>query len=71
MEAGRQGELDLGDPLLVGLGFGLQPFRVLLEVVGEVAVQVEAARVVPALADHVNPPAWSWNRGRHRWTNED
>jgi len=43
----REDELDLGGPLFHGFGFRLRPFIVLLEVVGEVAVQVEAAGVVP------------------------
>lgn len=46
MEVGREHELYLGYPLLHRLRFGLVPFVVLLEVVWEVAVQVEATSVV-------------------------
>ena len=48
VDVAGQHELDLGDPLLDGLGLGLRPLVVLLEVVGVVAVQIEAAGVVPA-----------------------
>ena len=47
----REDELDLCDPLLDGLRLGLRPLVVLLEVVGEVPVQVEPARVVPEQVD--------------------
>ena len=48
MDVARQHELDLGDPLLDSLGLGLGPFVVLLEIIGEVAVEVESASIVPA-----------------------
>ena len=47
VDVAREDELDLGDPLLDGLRLRLRPLVVLLEVVGEVAVQVEPAGVVP------------------------
>jgi len=46
----RQHELYLGRPFLDGISFRLPSLVVLFEVVREVSVQVEAARVVPALA---------------------
>ena len=49
MDVAREDELDLTDPLLHGLRLRLAPLVVLLEVVGEVAVEVEAPGVVPAL----------------------
>ena len=48
MDVAREDELDLGDPLLDRLRLWLRPLVVLLEVVGEVTVQVEPAGVVPA-----------------------
>ena len=45
-----QHELDLADPLLDRLRLGLGLLVVLLEVVGEVSVEVEAPRVVSTLA---------------------
>ena len=47
MDVAREDELDLGDPLLDCLRLGLRPLVVLLEVVGEVPVQVEPTSVVP------------------------
>lgn len=49
MQASRQDELYFRDPLLDGVGLGLGALVVLFEVVGEVAVEVEAARVVATL----------------------
>ncbi len=46
VNAARQHELDLGDPLLHGLGLGLRTLVVLLEVVRKVAIQVETAGIV-------------------------
>ena len=46
----RQHELNLADPLLDRLRLGLGLLVVLLEVVGEVSVEVEATRVVATLA---------------------
>lgn len=50
VQASGQHELYLGRPLLDGVRFRLSPLVVLFEIVREVAVQVKAARVVPALA---------------------
>ena len=47
MDVPGEDELDLADPLLHGLRLWLAPLVVLLEVVGEVAVEVEAPGVVP------------------------
>ena len=47
VDVAREHELDLGDPLLDGLSLGLRALVVLLEVVREVAVQVETAGIVP------------------------
>ena len=52
MDVAREDELDLGDPLLDRLRLGLRPLVVLLEVVGEVPVQVEPPRVVPKIKVH-------------------
>ena len=50
MDVSGEDELDLADPLLHRLRLRLAPLVVLLEVVGEVAVEVEASGVVPSLA---------------------
>jgi len=50
VQSTRQHELYLGRPLLDGVRFRLSSLVVLFEIVREVAVQVETARVVPALA---------------------
>ena len=50
MDVAREDELDLGDPLLDRLRLGLGLLVVLLEVVWEVSVEVEATRVVATLA---------------------
>ena len=47
VDVAREDELDLGDPLLDRLRLGLRTLVVLLEVVGEVPVQVEPTSVVP------------------------
>ena len=49
MDVPGEDELDLADPLLHGLRLGLAPLVVLLEVVREVAVEVEAPGVVPKM----------------------
>ena len=54
MDVSREDELDLGDPLLDCLRLGLRSLVILFEVVGEVTVQVEAARVVSAEVMVVN-----------------
>ena len=48
MQSGRQSELDLGNPFFVSFRFRLHPLRVGFEIVGEVAIQVEAASIVSA-----------------------
>ena len=50
MDVSGKDELDLADPLLHRLRFGLAPLVVLLEVVREVAVEVESSGVVPSNA---------------------
>ena len=49
MDVSGQDELDFADPLLDCLSLRLRPFIVLLEVVGEIPVQVEPSRIVPAI----------------------
>ena len=49
MDVPGEDELDLADPLLHGLRLGLAPLVVLLEVVREVAVEVETPGVVPKM----------------------
>jgi len=46
MEASTQHELDLGYPILDRIRFRLTPLVVLLEIVGEVAIQIEATSIV-------------------------
>ena len=46
VDVAGEDKLDLGGPLLDGLRFRLRPLVVLLEVVGEVSVQVEPASIV-------------------------
>ena len=50
MQTSGQHELNFGHPLLDGVRLGLRVFVILLEVVGEVAVEIEAHRVVAPLA---------------------
>ena len=49
MDVPGEDELDLADPLLHGLRLWLAPLVVLLEVVREVAVEVETPGVVPKM----------------------
>ena len=46
MNVSRQNKLNFGDPLFDSLCFGLRPFVVLLEVVGEIAIQIETSCVI-------------------------
>ena len=46
MNVSRQNKLNFGDPLFDSLCFGLRPFVVLLEVVGEIAIQVETSCII-------------------------
>ena len=46
VDVAREDELDLGDPLLDGLRLRLRPLVVLLEVVGEIAIQIETSCVI-------------------------
>jgi len=46
MEASTQHELYLGYPILDRIRFRLTPLVVLLEIVGEVAIQIEATSIV-------------------------
>ena len=47
VQAGRQRELDLGNPVVVRLNFRLHLAVILLEIVGEIAIQIVAACIVP------------------------
>ena len=47
MNVSRQNKLNFRDPLFHCLRFGLRPFVVLFEVIGEVAIQIETSCVVP------------------------
>lgn len=47
METAAQNKLDFGNPILDRIRFGLTAFIVLLEVVGKIAIQIEATGIVP------------------------
>ena len=72
MDVAREDELDLTDPLLHSLRLRLAPLVVLLEVVGEVAVEVEAPGVVPALPALASALAGNFEPIRvHTWHHVD